>query len=93
MSLINIWDSESNKYLNIKKKSNNDWLGIFLPILLLWSKYISAYVWLASLYCSLETIAALLIIYTPIQNKKFKKKGKKKVSVILWEKQVGMGIC
>ena len=81
MNLINTRESGSNKYLNIKKKFSHDWLGIFLPILSLWSKYIYVYVWLVSLHCSPETVTALLIIYNPIQNKKLKKKKEKKVSV------------
>ena len=75
MNLINTRESGSNKYLNIKKKFSHDWLGIFLPILSLWSKYIYVYVWLVSLHCSPETVTALLIIYNLIQNKKLKKKG------------------
>ena len=36
-----------------------------------WGRMLHVYVWLSPLLCSFETITALLISYTPVQNKKF----------------------
>ena len=53
-------------------------------------EWVHVYVWLSPLCCSSETIASLLIGYTPKQNKKFKVQGKKKKKEIaseFWPRQ------
>ena len=72
------------KWITNKDPQDSTWNSIQCYVVSLdgrrvWGRMVTCICMVESICCSPETIPTLLTVYTPIQNKKFKKKKKKAI--------------